>query len=146
MGLLSWLGLAPDQDLLAAGLAADAQNADLSRQFKERGVMTKADYTMAMDHYEASYNQLAEDGAVTSPGGIFDYKFLQAEPAGEFSFFGEQVSQQADENGKATLNAVGWGLGLIPWWVWILGILALAGYLFFTLGGLPWARKKFALS
>ena len=77
MGLLSWLGLAPDQDLLAAGLAADAQNADLSRQFKERGVMTKADYTMAMDHYEASYNQLAEDGAVIGDNLINDHGPLQ---------------------------------------------------------------------
>ena len=150
MGLLSWLGLAPDQENLQAGLDADAANAALSNQLAARGNMTQADLLTSYQHYETSYDQLAAEGAVTSTAAQGDWAFLQATPAGESAFVGTQIDQTVSEEAswwkKFVTGAVLQPFKFIPWWLWILALLALGGYVFVTLGGLPWAKKKFALS
>jgi hypothetical protein len=132
MGLLSWLGLAPDQDNLAAGLDADRRNADLSLELWKRGLMSDAAVNDAWANYQFAFEQLLEDEAVEGSD------FQNAAPAGEWSFFSGQVEQQARANDKGFFSALWWGLKIVPIWVWIGAAIAL----FLWMGGGVWLVKR----
>ena len=134
MGLLAWLGLAPDQDNIEAGLAADRQNAALSQQFNQEGIMSDADLGLANADYQKSLDQLVKDHAVVNgdTGGTKGVTIYNAEASGEGAFLAGQVKDQVPKLNKTLWEWVLYLLGLIPWPVW----LGLAIATFLWMGGL----------
>ena len=134
MGLLAWLGLAPDQANLEAGLAADRQNAALSQQFNQEGVMSDADLALANTDYQRSLDQLVADHAIVNAdtGGTKGVTIYNATPSGEGSFVAGAVADQAAANNKTYWQWFVYVIGLIPWPVW----LGLAIATFLWMGGL----------
>jgi len=103
-----------DRENYEAGLEADRRNRELTEDLKRRGLITEADYQVALDHYDDS---LAYD-ADAAIQGAFDTEL-------------DRRTEAVRDFGPGVISTgLRSTLGLIPWPVW----LGLAAYVAWRLG------------
>ncbi len=116
-----------DRENYEAGLEADRRNAELNRQLHDRGKITDDNYAAVQLHDAA--DEIDADAEIND---AFDDE-LDRRTGAVSGFVGGGIN--------AFLKSV---FGVIPWQVWILGLLAAGWYLGLFNGVLKGSLKKFA--